>query len=68
MKNKIESIMANKDFQDELKKAIDSGKWTDYHFNGEDEYPVEVFDVENANANVMEVLKRWFTNEQEKHN
>lgn len=60
MKNKIESILANKDFQDELKKAIESGKSIDYNFDGEDEYPVEVFEVENANANVTEVLKRWF--------
>lgn len=63
MEGSVKSILADKSFQEELKQAIESGKSTDYAFNGEDEYPVEVFELETANAQVMEVLKRWLVNE-----
>lgn len=44
-------------FKSELKEAIDTGKGTDYHYNGEDEYQVDVFYSDNAVNAVMRILK-----------
>lgn len=62
-KDKIESILTDESFLKELKQAIESGRQTDWDFNGEDEFEVQTFEVDIAMKRVMEVLKGYLENE-----
>ena len=54
----IQRVIASADFRKELQTAIESGKDTDYCWNGEDEVMVETFDEGYALAQVIEVLEK----------
>ena len=45
------------EFEKQLLKAINSGRDTDYIWNGEDEVMVDVFNEENAKFSIMQLLR-----------
>jgi hypothetical protein len=42
---------------EEIEECIKDGKETDYHYNGEDEYPVDTFNTLSAAKSVVHFLK-----------
>jgi hypothetical protein len=54
----IAGVIASVSFQKELKEAIESGKETDYAYDGEDEYPVETYNEDWALKQVIEVIQK----------
>jgi hypothetical protein len=54
----IGSVIASDDFRKELQDAIESGRDTDYCWNGEDEVPVDTFDEGYALSEVIKVLEK----------
>jgi hypothetical protein len=45
------------EFEKQLLKAINSGRDTDYVWNGEDEVAVEIFNEEDAKFSIMNLLR-----------
>lgn len=52
----MKTLLKNEEFQKKLLEAIESGKYTDYYFDGEDECPINVFYEYTALENVLKVL------------
>lgn len=53
----------SEEFKKELKQAIESGKSTDWAYDGENEYEYETYDVDNALDSVLSVLKDLWVKE-----
>lgn len=54
------NIINNAEFKNELKKAIESGIWIDYVYDGIDEIPHKEFESEISLKNVLEVIRKNF--------
>lgn len=52
-------LLENEKFIEELKKAIISGKETDYYYDGEDEVPYEKYNEDFALKQVIKVLEKY---------
>lgn len=44
--------------KDDIREAIESGKWTDYAYNGVDEYAVDAFDTDEAMNNLIKLFSK----------
>ena len=56
----IKAIIDSKEFKESLKKAIESGKGTSWAYDEveQDEYEVDIFDVDPAVDSVLELLTK----------
>jgi hypothetical protein len=48
------------DFKNEIKKAIESGKTTDWGYDGENEFEYDTYDVDFAFNEVLKVIKKHY--------
>ena len=55
----IQNILSHESFLKEIEEAIESGKDTDWGFDGENEICYGIYDVFNAKRNILEVLKKY---------
>ncbi|WIR86160.1 hypothetical protein [Riemerella anatipestifer] len=60
----INEIIESTSFREEIEGAIKSGIFTDYAYDGEDEYPVDEFDSIFALDTVIKVIKKYFCMEE----
>ncbi|ADZ11392.1 hypothetical protein [Riemerella anatipestifer] len=60
----INEIIESTSFREEIEEAIESGMFTDYAYDGEDEYPVDEFDSIFALDAVIKVIKKYFCTEE----
>lgn len=54
----IGSVIASAEFKKAIKKAVKSGVYEDYGFDGEDEYSFDSFDEDIATDSVIETLNK----------
>ena len=60
----IKKILSDEQFIKELEQAIDSGKSTDWGWNGTDEVSEMVFETDTARNQVIELLKKYLIQKQ----
>lgn len=60
----IQTIIASKEFKELITKAVEQGVSTDWGYDGEDEFPYELFEEDIATESVLEVLRKCFCNKE----
>lgn len=57
-KRLVGDIIESSIFRDAIKGAVRSGVYTDWGYDGEDEYPYDAFDEDVATSSVMGVIRK----------
>lgn len=60
----VEKILSDEQFIKELEQAIESGKSTDWGWNGTDEVQYDIFETDTARNQVIELLKKYLIQKQ----
>lgn len=55
----MKDFIYDETFIEKLKEAIESGKETDWGYDGVDEYPYDIFREDIALENVIQLLKEY---------
>lgn len=53
----------NSELREKLEKAFESARYTDYGYNGEDEYPIDAFDEDFAINEVIWIINQERSNQ-----
>lgn len=49
--------MEDQILKDKIKQAIESAKYTDWGYNGDDEYPIACLDEDQLLNSILEIIK-----------
>ena len=55
----VGDIIESSIFKDAIKGAVRSGVYTDWGYDGEDEYPYDAFDEDEATSSVIGVIRKY---------
>ena len=58
-KRLVGDIIESSIFRDAIKGAVISGVYTDWGYNGEDEYTYDAFDEDMATCSVIGVIRKY---------